>query len=145
MFHVPYRGSGAAIQDVLAGNVQVFITTPPSVMGHVQTGKLKALAVTSPKRHPMLPDVPTTAEAGLPEYQLESWVALFAPAGTPQPVIDKLAASVEAALKQPATVQRAQAAGIEARFEGPEALNQRVATELAYWQRTVAAAGITAD
>jgi len=145
MFHVPYRGSGAAIQDVLAGNVQVFITTPPSVMGHVQSGKLKALAVTSPKRHPMLPDVPTTAEAGLPEYQLESWVALFAPAGTPQPVIDKLAASVDAALKQPATVQRAQAAGIEARFEGPEALNQRVATELAYWQRTVAAAGITAD
>lgn len=60
---------------------------PPSVMGHVQSGKLRALAVTSETRHPMLPDVPTAAEAGLPEYQLESWVALFAPAGTPQPVI----------------------------------------------------------
>lgn len=145
MTHVPYRGSGAAIKDVLAGNVQVFITTPPSVMGHVQTGKLRALAVTSDKRHPMLPDVPTTAEAGLPGYQLESWVALFAPTGTPQPAIDKLAASVEAALKQASTQQNAQAAGIEARFEGPATLQKRVDTELAYWKRTVAEAGISAE
>ncbi|CAM4115885.1 Bug family tripartite tricarboxylate transporter substrate binding protein [Bordetella tumulicola] len=145
MTHVPYRGSGAAIKDVLAGNVQVFITTPPSVMGHVQTGKLRALAVTSTKRHPMLPDVPTTAEAGLPGYELESWVGLFAPAGTPQAVLDKLADSVEAALKQPSTVQNAQAAGIEARFEGPAALQERVDTELAYWKRTVEDAGITTE
>ena len=75
MVHVPYKGSGAAIQDVLAGQVQVFITTPPSVMGHVQTGKLKALAVTGQSRHPMMPTVPTVAEAGLPGFQLESWVA----------------------------------------------------------------------
>lgn len=145
MIHVPYRGSGAAIKDVLAGNVQVFITTPPSVMGHVQANKLRALAVTSAKRHPMLADVPTTAEAGLPGYQLESWVGLFAPAGTPQPVIDKLAASVEAALKQPSALRNAQAAGIEVRFEGPAALQARVETELAYWKRTVKDAGITAE
>ncbi|MVW71483.1 tripartite tricarboxylate transporter substrate binding protein [Bordetella sp. 15P40C-2] len=145
MTHVPYRGSGAAIKDVLAGNVQVFITTPPSVMGHVQTNKLRALAVTADKRHPMLPDVPTTAEAGLPAYQLESWVGLFAPAGTPQPVIDKLAASVEAAVQQASTQKNAQAAGIEARFEGPDALQARVDKELAYWKRTVEEAGITAE
>jgi tripartite-type tricarboxylate transporter receptor subunit TctC len=145
MVHVPYRGSGAAIKDVLAGNVQVFITTPPSVMGHVQANKLRALAVASEKRHPMLPDVPTTAEAGLPSYQLESWVGLFAPAGTPQATIDKLAASVETALQQPSVLQNTQAAGIEARFDGPEALQKRVDAELAYWKRTVEEAGITAE
>lgn len=145
MVHVPYRGSGAAIKDVLAGNVQVFITTPPSVMGHVQTDKLRALAVTSSKRHPMLPEVPTTAEAGLHSYQLESWVALFAPAGTPSDRIEKLATSVETALQQPSVIRNAQAAGIEARFEGPEALQKRVDTELDYWKRTVKEAGISAE
>ncbi|MEI2416335.1 tripartite tricarboxylate transporter substrate binding protein [Orrella sp. JC864] len=145
MLHVPYRGSGAAIQDVLGGNVQVFITTPPSVMGHVRTGKLKGLAVTSAQRHPMLPDVPTVAEAGLGDYQLEAWVALFAPAGTPAPVIEKLASSLEQALTSPETVERARAAGIEARFEGPQALAERVRTELAYWGKTIQAANISID
>jgi len=145
MTHVPYRGSGAAIQDVLAGNVQVFISTPPSLMGHVQSGKLKGYAVTGNKRHPMLPEVPTAAEAGMPDYQLESWVALFAPAGTPQPVIDKLAADLKTALADPATIKRAEAAGIEARFEGPDVLAKRVKTELAYWGDTIKAANISAD
>lgn len=143
--HVPYRGSGAAIQDVLGGGVQVFITTPPSVMGHVQTGKLKAVAVTSEKRHPMLPNVPTTIEAGLPEFQLESWVGLFAPAGTPKAVIDKLAADVQKALATPESQKRAEGAGIEVKFEGPEQLAQRVQTDLAYWAKTVKAAGITPE
>ena len=83
MVHVPYKGSGPAIQDVLAGQVQVFISTPPSLMQHVQSGKLKGLAVTGKNRHPGMPNVPTTAEAGLPSFQLESWVGLFAPAGPP--------------------------------------------------------------
>lgn len=143
--HVPYRGSGPAIQDVLAGNVQLFITTPPSVMGHVQTGKLKALAVTSQKRHPMLPNVPTSAEAGLPAFQLESWVALFAPAGTPKAVVATLAANVQKALATPESVKRAEGAGIEVKFEGPDALAQRVRTDLAYWAKTVKAAGITPE
>lgn len=143
--HIAYRGSGPAIQDVLAGNVQLFITTPPSVMGHVQTGKLKALAVTSSTRHPMLPNVPTSAEAGLPAFTLESWVGLFAPAGTPKPVIAKLAASVQKALAMPESVKRAEGAGIEVKFEGPEVLAQRVRTDLAYWAKTVKAAGITPE
>ena len=74
MVHIPYRGSGPAIQDVLSGQVQVFITTPPSVMGHVQAGKLKGLAVTGKSRHPGVPNVPTTAEAGLKGFELEAWV-----------------------------------------------------------------------
>jgi len=112
MVHVPYKGSGPAIQDVLAGQVQVFISTPPSLMQHVQSGKLKGLAVTGKNRHPGMPNVPTTAEAGLPSFQLESWVALYAPAGTPAPVINKLSDSVKQSLALPEVKDRSDAAGV---------------------------------
>ena len=114
MTHIPYRGSGPAVGDVLAGQVQVFITTPPSVMQHVLNGKLKAFAVTSAKHHPGLPNVPTAAEAGMPDFKLEAWVGLFAPAATPPAVIAKLTADVKKALELPETRQRADAAGIKA-------------------------------
>ncbi|MBY0410629.1 MAG: tripartite tricarboxylate transporter substrate binding protein [Burkholderiaceae bacterium] len=145
MTHIPYRGSGPAVADVLAGQVQVFITTPPSVMQHVQSGKLKAFAVTGSKRHPGMPNVPTTAEAGMPNFQLEAWVGLFAPAGTPPAVVAKLTADVKKALELPETRQRADAAGIELRYLPPEALGKLVETETAYWAKTIKAAGIKAD
>ena len=145
LFHVPYRGSGAAIQDVLAGNVQVFITTPPSVMGHVQSGKLKALAVTSPKRHPMLPDVPTTAEAGLPGYQLESWVALFAPAGTPQPYIDRLNAALNEISASPEMAALLDIDGTVPARMGSAEFGERVRDELALWQGIARKHGISSE
>ena len=113
MVHIPYKGSGDAIRDVLSGQVQVFMTTPPSVMGHIQAGKLKGLAVTSKARHPNVPQVPTTAEAGLTGFELEAWVAIFAPAGTPPDVINKLTTSIQQALDLPETKTRAAAAGID--------------------------------
>jgi len=145
MTHVPYKGSGPAIQDVLSGQVQVFMTTPPSVMGHVQTGKLKALAVTSKTRHPMMPDVPTTAEAGLPGFELEAWVGLFAPAGTPPDVIAKLSDSVKQVLAQPETKKRADTLGIEPRYLGPEALAALVKKDTEYWGKVIKARNIKAD
>ena len=145
MQHIPYKGSGAAIQDVLAGNVQVFITTPPSVMGHVQTGRLKALAVTAKTRHPSMPAVPTTAEAGLPGFELEAWVALFAPAGTPPEVIAKLSAEVKRALETPEARQRATGAGVELRYQGPAELAALVQRETDYWTRLIRGRNITAD
>ena len=145
MTHVPYKGSGPAIQDVLGGQVQVFITTPPSVMGHVQTGKLKALAVTSKTRHPMMPDVPTTAEAGLPGFELEAWVGLFAPAGTPPDVIAKLSESVKQVLAQPETKKRADTLGIEPRYLGPEALAALVKKDTDYWGKVIKPRNIKAD
>ena len=145
MTHVPYKGSGPAIQDVLGGQVEVFITTPPSVIGHLQTGKLRALAVTSKTRHPMLPDVPTTAEAGLPGFELEAWVGLFAPAGTPPDVIAKLSESVKQALAQPETKKRADTLGIEPRYMGPEALAALVAKDTAYWSKVIKDRNIRAD
>ncbi len=145
MTHIPYRGSGPAVQDVLSGQVQVFITTPPSVMGHVQAGKLKAFAVTGDKRSPQMPQIPTTAEAGLPGFKLEAWVGLFAPAGTPPAVVAKLAADVKRAMEMPDVKTRADAAGVEIRYQGPDALAQLVKTDLSYWSKTIKAAGIKAD
>jgi tripartite-type tricarboxylate transporter receptor subunit TctC len=145
MTHVPYKGSGAAIQDVLAGQVQVFMTTPPSVMGHVQAGKLKAFAVTSKTRHPMLPNVPTTAEAGLPGFELEAWVGLFAPAGTPQAVITQLSEQVKKALELPETKQRAATLGIEPRYLGPDDLAALVKRDTDYWGKVIKSKNITAD
>lgn len=145
MVHVPYKGSGPAIQDVLAGQVQVFITTPPSVMQHVQSGKLKGLAVTGKNRHPGMPNVPTTAEAGLPSFQLESWVALYAPAGTPAPVIAKLTESVKKSLALPEVKERSDAAGVELRYLNPSATDALVKKELPYWNKAIKSANITLD
>lgn len=145
MVHIPYRGSGAAISDVLSGQVQVFMTTPPSVMGHVQAGKLKALAVTSKTRHPGVPQVPTTAEAGLAGFELEAWVAIFAPAGTPPDVVGKLTTSIQQALDMPDTKVRATTAGIELRYLPPAQLQALVDRETAFWAKTIQAAKITPD
>ena len=145
MQHVAYKGSGDAIKDVLSGQVQVFITTPPSVMGHVQAGKLKALAIAGSTRHPSLPNVPTAAEAGLPGFELESWVALFAPAGTPPAVVTRLSEEAKRALELPDTKQRAATAGVEVRYLGPEALSAQVRRELEFWAKTIKTAGITID
>ena len=145
MVHVPYKGSGAAIQDVLAGQVQVFITTPPSVMGHVQTGKLKALAVTGKSRHPMMPTVPTVAEAGLPGFQLESWVALYVAAGTPSNIIEKLSQNVKAGLDLPEVKQRADAAGVELRYLPPAEMTKLLNQEITSWSKAIKSANIKLD
>jgi tripartite-type tricarboxylate transporter receptor subunit TctC len=142
MVHIPYRGSGPAVQDVLSGQVQVFITTPPSVMSHVQAGKLKGFAVTGKARHPGLPSVPTTAEAGMKGFELEAWVGIFAPAGTPADVVGKLSGYIKTALELPETKTRADGAGIELRYQPPATLDALVKTDTAFWEKTIKAAGI---
>ena len=145
MVHIPYKGSGDAIRDVLSGQVQVFMSTPPSLMQHVQSGKLKAFAVTGKSRHPGLPKVPTTEEAGLRGFELESWVAIFAPAGTPADVVQKLSAGIQQALSTPEAKGRADAAGIEIRYLPPAALGDMVKRETEFWGKTIKTQGITAD
>ncbi len=145
MTHVPYKGSGQAIADVLAGQVQVFITTPPSVMQHVQAGKLKALAVTGKTRHPGMPQVPTVAEAGLANFELESWVAIYAPAGTPAAVLGKLSADLKRAMELPETRQRAEAAGIEVRYLPPAETTRVLERETVDWTKAIKAANIRMD
>ena len=145
MTHVPYKGSGQAIADVLAGQVQVFITTPPSVMQHVQAGKLKALAVTGKSRHPGMPQVPTVAEAGLSNFELESWVALYAPAGTPPAVLQKLSGDLKRAMDLPETRQRADGAGIEARYLPPAEMTRLLERDTSDWAKAIKAANIRMD
>ena len=145
MVHVPYKGSGQAIADVLGGQVELFITTPPSVMQHVQSGKLKALAVTGKTRHPGMPNVPTVAEAGLANFELESWVALYAPAGTPPAVLQKLSADVKRSMELPETQHRASAAGIEVRYLSPADTNKVLERETADWSKAIKAANIKMD
>ena len=145
MVHIPYRGSGPALQDVLSGQVQVFITTPPSVMGQIQAGKLKGLAVAGKSRHPGLPSVPTTAEAGLKGFELEAWVGIFAPAGTPADVVAKLSSQIKAALELPETKTRADTAGVELRYMTPAALDALVKKDTEFWAKTIQSAGIKAE
>lgn len=145
MVHIPYRGSGPALQDVLSGQVQVFITTPPSVMGQIQVGKLKGLSVAGKARHPGLPGVPTTAEAGLKGFELEAWVGIFAPAGTPADVVAKLSSQIKAALDLPETKTRADTAGVELRYMAPAALDVLVKKDTEFWAKTIQSAGIKAE
>ena len=145
MQHVPYKGSGEAIKDVLAGEVQVFITTPPSVMQHVNSGKLKALATTSKTRQVGAENVPTVTEAGLNGFELEAWVGLFAPAGTPAEVVSKLSSDVKKALEQPEAQARAKASGVNLSFLQPAALANKVNEETGMWKKTIQSAGIKAE
>ena len=120
-------------------------STPPSVGPYAQSGKLRALAVTSKTRHPMLPDVPTTAEAGLPGFEPEAWVALFAPAGTPKDVVAKLHATVKAALESPEVKQRAALQGIAPTVMSNEQLAQLVKTDTEHWSKIIKANKITVE
>jgi tripartite-type tricarboxylate transporter receptor subunit TctC len=104
--HVPYKGGGPAIQDLIGGHVTMSFATVLETSGQIKSGKLKPIAVTSDKRSPALPDVPTAAETGLPGYNSISWIGLLAPGGTPQPIVDKIAADVKAVLADPATRQQ---------------------------------------
>jgi tripartite-type tricarboxylate transporter receptor subunit TctC len=145
MVHIPYRGSGPALQDVLSGQVQVFITTPPSVMGQVQVGKLRGLAVAGKARHPGMPAVPTTLEAGLKGFELEAWVGIFAPAATPADVVAKLSEHIKAALELPETKTRADGAGVELRYLPSAALAALVKKDTDFWAKTIKTAGIQAE
>ena len=99
--HVPYRGSAPMLQDLLAGNIQFTIDTVPGVMSFITSGTIKALAVTGKSRSPALPDVPNNTEAGIPDVEMASWLVLLAPAGTPQPIIDRINSETNAAVKEP--------------------------------------------
>ena len=145
MTHVPYKGAGPAVTDLVAGRVDMFNTTPPSVIGHVKSGKLRALAYTSTKRHPSMPDVPTSAEAGMPDYLVESWFAVFAPAKTPQPVIDKLSGEIKKIVETAEFKKKAEEQGAVAVYMDPKQLDALVKKELDHWGKVIKAGNITAD
>ena len=145
MTHVPYKGSGPAINDLIAGNVDMFITTPPSVIGHFAGGRIKALAYTGSKRHPSMPNVPTSAEAGLPGYEVESWFAVFAPAKTPPEVVARLSAEIKKIVESEAFHKKVDEQGAFATYMDSPTLAKFVDQELAMWSKVIKAADIKPD
>jgi tripartite-type tricarboxylate transporter receptor subunit TctC len=145
MEHVPYKGSGPAIQDVMAGHVPMMFDTTVVAAPHIQSGKLRALAVTSAKRVKSLPNVPTMVEAGVPGYDLVSWQGVFAPAGTPKDVVQRLNAELVKILKQPDVRERFESLGLEPVGNTPEEFAAFQKAEVAKWAKVVKDAKITAD
>lgn len=143
--HIPYKGAGPSLTDSIGGQVQVSYNTPMIVAPYAKTGKLKALAVTGPKRLSFMPDVPTFAEAGLPAFDEKAWYGLFAPAGTPKPVIDKLAAEVARIVASPAFKDNLEKQGTEPWISTPEQFRATMKTDMANLAKVISAANIKVD
>lgn len=143
--HVPYKGSGAALQDLLAGQVQLLFSGMPAVASFVQSGKLKLLAVTGTKRDPALPGTGTVIEGGVPGYEVISWLGFIAPAGVPRPIVDRLNAEIGRALQSPDVRERLASMGGELGGSTPEAFGTLLRDETIKWGRVVKGAGIKID
>jgi tripartite-type tricarboxylate transporter receptor subunit TctC len=151
MLHVPYRGSGPMLQEVIAGRIEVAVDNLPSVIGHLREGRLRPLAVTTTTRSPALPDVPTTAEAGFAGVQATAWFGVQAPAKTPKPIIDRLGAEIDAVVKEPET--RARITDLGGMLPGltpdggttPETFEAFVRAEIAKWTEVVRKSGATVE
>ena len=140
--HVPYKGSNAAMMDVLAGNVDLMVSSVPSAIGQIKSGKLRTLAVTSARRSSSLPDAPTVAELGYgKDFDVSTWYGLFAPAGTPAEVVNKLNAEVNKLLAKPGVQAAIQAQGAEYQAMTPQQFAAQVAAELPRWQKIVKDSG----
>ena len=145
MKHVPYRSSAGAANDLVAGVVETSFAGVPNALAQVPSGRLKALAVTTAKRIPQLPDVPTMQEAGVPGYEGSVWLALLAPANTPKDIVNKLNSELAKVLAQPDTRKALNDAGVEPAHSSPEALQSYMVQELDRWGKVVKAANIQAD
>ena len=143
--HVPYKGSGPAMQDLLGGQVKVSFAGIPNVLPHVKAGRLRALAVSTPQRSPDLPDVPTAAEAGVPGYQATLWLNLAAPAGTPAEIVQRLYAETAKALQDAELQQSFRAAGVEASPMSPQELAGFMRAEYEKWGKVVRDTGATVN
>ena len=141
--HVPYKGSSGATNDLLAGIVESSFAAVPNVLPHIQQGKLRALAVTTTKRIPQLPNVPTLAEAGVPGYEASVWLALLAPANTPVDIVNKLNKEIVKVLASPDTKKALYDAGVESAYATPEAMTAYMGKEYERWGKVIKDANIT--
>jgi len=145
MNHVPYKGATPAFTDLAGGQVQVMIANLPPMLPLVKAGKLRALAVTTTRRYPGLPDVPTVAESGLAGYETVAWFGLFAPAGTPKEIVSRLNREVNAIVSQPDVRERLLGMGMEPALGTPEDFAARQAADIAKWKKVVADSGAKVD
>ena len=143
--HIPYKGSGDSIKAVMAGEVTMTIVDPPPASGPLKGGQLRALAVTSATRHPNYPDVPTMAEAGIPDMEIGIWTAFFVPAGTPPAVVKRLQEEVARVVRLPDIRERLNDLGVEPVGGTPEELGRRVASDIERWTAVAKAGNIRSD
>ncbi|HZQ73539.1 MAG TPA: tripartite tricarboxylate transporter substrate binding protein [Burkholderiales bacterium] len=145
ILHIPYKGGGTAMPDVLSGQVSMMIETVTSALSAVRSGKVRALAVTTAQRWPSLPDVPTMIEAGVPGFEITSWTGLFAPAATPRPIVARLNAELVKAAHDPAYTKQMATLGVEAISSTPEEFAAFVQSEVAKWGRAIQSSGARVD
>jgi tripartite-type tricarboxylate transporter receptor subunit TctC len=151
MTHVPFRGAGPMLQEIIAGRVEVGVDNLPSAIGHIRDGRLRALAVTTRERTPALPDVPTTAEQGLPGVEATAWFGLQGPARTPRPVIDRISQEVNVIIREPEMARRiADLGGMAPGLTpdggtAPDAFEAFIRAEIAKWSEVVRRSGATAE
>ena len=145
MAHIPYRGGGPAVTDVMGGQVPLLWVSIPAAAAQVKAGKLRALAVSTTKRSPAFPDVPTMQEAGVADFEVDSWYAMLVPAKTPRPIIDKLNKALNTVLAEPAIRAQLIEQGADAVGGTPEALGKVIAAEVPKWVKLAKDANIKAD
>ena len=136
--HVPYKGDAAAITSLLGGDIPLVVATPTVAVAHVKAGKLKVVATSGGTRWSGMPDVPTADEAGVPGFDVRSWIGLAAPAGTPKPIIERLHAELQKVIQIPEVRARLEALGGEARGSTPQEMKERVVNEVARWKKVIA-------
>lgn len=145
MNHIPYKGTGPALTDTIGGQTDVFFSSTATAMPHVQSGKLRAIAVTSAKRIAALPNVPTVAESGLPGYEVTLWHGLIGPKGLPRPIVERLNGEATKALKLKETAAQLQNDGVAPAGGTPEQFLARIKKEIGVWRKVAAAAGVKAE
>jgi tripartite-type tricarboxylate transporter receptor subunit TctC len=142
MVHVPYKGGGPALNDLVGGQVQMFFVASAVVLPYIKSGRLKALAISGDHRLAALPDVPTFSEAGLANFEVGQWYAILAPAGTPKPIVDKVAADVAKVLALPDVKEKLAAQGMEPFVTTPSQLGELMEKDLARYAKLIKAADI---
>ena len=142
LVHVPYKGTGQALTDIVAGQIPIIFGNILSTFPHVKAGRLRALGVSSAKRSAVLPQIPTISEAGVPGYVTTTWHGWLAPAGTPQPIVQRLSAEIAKAVKSPDIVEKIAADGGEPVGSTPEQFTHHLVTEIARWRKVVADTGV---
>lgn len=145
MLHIPYKGTAPALADLVGGQIQLMFAAVPSVMPMVKAGKLRVLAVTTRQRSQALPDVPTVAESGVPDYEMAPWFGVFTTAGTPQPVVQRLSEAIHQVVAMPAVRDALQKQGAEPLTNTPQEFAAMLRAEIDKWSRIVKAAKITID
>jgi tripartite-type tricarboxylate transporter receptor subunit TctC len=143
--HVPYKGGGPMLTDLIGGQIEMGFDNLPSSIGFIRAGKIRAIAVTTTKRWPGMPEVPTMAESGVPGYEVSAWFGLLAPANTPRPLVNQLQKAIAEILAQPDAVQRLNELGAEPGGNTPEEFARQIAAEVAKWKKVVATNGLKVE